>query len=116
MTRSLSENRQPYCEQSEFGHFLSCFSLNKTTIRLKTPQKLAQMSLLSLRALFSDRLLEALYGVYINLMEAVIVFIAGVLAMAKRFVTFVTIAPLCQFVVAAVFIGVHQYPPALSLL
>ena len=38
-TRSLTENSQPYCEQSEFGHFLSCFSLNRTTIRLKTPQK-----------------------------------------------------------------------------
>ena len=38
-TRSLTENSHPYCEQSEFGHFLSCFSLNRTTIRLKTPQK-----------------------------------------------------------------------------
>ena len=54
--RILTENRQPYSEQSEFGHFLSCFSLNRTTIRLKTSQKLAQISLLSLRALFSDHI------------------------------------------------------------
>ena len=57
LPRSLSENRLPYCESAEFCHFLRSFSLNRTTIRLKGPQKLPQTCSSSLRALFSDKVL-----------------------------------------------------------
>ena len=44
-------------QKISFGHFFRSFSLNSTTIRLKSTKKLIQKSFLSLRLLFSDRLL-----------------------------------------------------------
>jgi hypothetical protein len=44
-TRSLSDLTLIYCGKADFGHFLSAFLLNRTTIRRKIAQKLTQNGL-----------------------------------------------------------------------